>query len=278
MDYILMKNQSPKTEESYAVACKLFIRRFGDVPISSVSFDMAREWREWLGGWQSPDTIRNNIICLRMVLKFLRARGYPVLNYEEIPIQQREKKRVQYLTEEEVAAFITEMGKPCRGYAEMNRLRNVVIVRLLYATGIRNSELCRLNRDSIKNRTFTVVGKSKEEHISFIDTETECMIRHYLSKRVDNNNALFVSHITGNRINSAQLRNIFQVACERSERFKHIHPHTIRHSFATKMLQHKVDLRYIGELMGHQDLNTTKLYTHYSNPELKEIYDNATAY
>jgi integrase/recombinase XerC len=213
-----------------------------------------------------------------MVLKFLRARGYSVLNYEEIPVQQREKKRVAYLTEEEVEAFIQEVGAPCRGYAEINRIRNVVIVQLLYATGIRNSELCRLNRDSIKNRTFTVVGKSKEEHISFIDERTEQLIKLYLSKRTDNHNALFISHHTGNRINSAQLRTIFQFTCDRSDRFKNVHPHTIRHSFATKLLQHKVDLRYIGELMGHQDLNTTKIYTHYTNPHLKDIYDNATAY
>ncbi len=277
-DYILMKNQSPKTEEAYAIACKLLIRYIGDIPISSVTFDTVKGWREWLTGWQSQDTIRNNVICLRMVLKFMNYKGLSVLNYEEIPIQKRAKHKIEYLTEQEVKSFIAEVGSKFRGYSEMNRLRNQAIVTFLYATGIRNTELCMLNRNSIKNRTFTVVGKSKEERICFIDENAEKVLNKYLSQRTDSNIALFISHSTGNRISSSQLRNMFHVVCERSVRFKNVHPHTLRHSYATNLLQHEVDIRYIGDLMGHQDLNTTKIYTHYTNPKLKEIYDKAHAY
>lgn len=270
-----MKNLSPKTAESYAVASKHLIKKYGNIDISALTYKQVIEWYEWLLGWQTIDTAKNNISCVRMVLKYIRQRGVAVLNYEDIPVPQRQKRRIKYLTEKEVRDFINEVSQPHRGYSKNNRLRNKAIVTLLYATGIRNSELCALNRDSIKDRTFTVIGKSKSPHISFITEEVEKAINEYLLTRTDKNPALFVSGITGNRISSSMLRDMFQTICARSIQFKGIHPHTIRHSFGTKMLEKMVDLRYIGDLMGHADLNTTRMYTHYTNPQLREIYNNA---
>jgi integrase/recombinase XerD len=273
-DYIVMTNRSPKTEESYRGTCKLLIRRFGDVPLDALTFEAIRDWRNWLSTWQSNDTVRGNIICIRMVLKYMAKRGYKVLNYDEIPVAKREKRVIKYLDHLEMEAFIEEMGRPCRGYTLENRLRNVAIVRLLYATGLRNSELVALNRDSIKNRTFTVIGKSRDPRIGFIDSLAEAAIERYLATRNDKEKALFVSPQTGKRLTSDTLRKIFANICERSE-FDGIHPHTIRHSFATRLLERRVDLRYVGDLMGHVDLNTTRIYTHYTNPKLQEIYNNA---
>src|SRR5690606_21415614 len=138
------------------------------------------------------------------------------LNYEDIPVLEREKRTIKYLTEEELEEFILETKRPHRGYSEINRVRNYAILRLISATGIRNSEVCRLNRDDIKNRQFTVIGKSKDPHISFIDPRTQEAIDAYLALRTDRNPAMFISHISGNRINSKQLRDMFQGLCERS--------------------------------------------------------------
>lgn len=80
----------------------------------------------------------------------------------------------------------------------------------------------------------------------------------------------------GKRITSDTVRKIFQNACKRSD-FINVHPHTIRHSFATRLLDKEVDLRYIAELMGHESLDTTRIYTHISNPKLKKIYEKALA-
>lgn len=270
-----MKNLSPKTAESYEVAKLWLVRRFGDIDISTITYKQITDWYEWLCGWQSKDTARNNIICVRMVLKHLKYMGESVINFEEIPVPKREKRRIKFLTEAEIEEFIEEVGKPRRGYSKINAVRNVALLRFMASTGLRNTEICAMNRDTIQERTFTVVGKSKHPHISFIDSKTEQALREYLDTRTDSNNALFISHINGKRINSAQLRNLFATICQRSEKFKGIHPHTIRHSYGTKMLSKGVDLRYIGDLMGHEDLNTTRLYTHYANPKLKQIYDNA---
>lgn len=273
-DHIVMSNLSPKTEESYGVAGKLLVRFTGDVNICRFTFENARDWRRWLLEWQSNDTARGNIICLRMVLKFLRTRGYSVLDWESIPVAKRTKRTIRFLTQEEVAGFIREVSTRRRGYSEENRLRNIAIVTLLYATGLRNSELCSLDRDKIRNRTFTISGKSERERIGFIDESAENAIEDYLSVRSDNDKALFTSRQTGERITDDTIRKIFKNVCARSD-FKDVHPHTIRHSYATKLLEKEVDIRYIGDLMGHADLNTTKIYTHYSNPKLRAIYEKA---
>lgn len=273
-DYIVMSNLSKKTEESYTCASRLLINYFGNVPIESLDFTKIREFKIHLSSWQKPDTVRNNIICVRNVLRFAARRNLSVMRFDEIPVPKREKRTITYLTRAEVKEFIKVVNRKAVGYNTKNRLRNVAIVTLLYATGLRNSELCSLNRDSIKNKSFTVIGKSKNPRICFIDDTTQKSIDNYLKLRTDSEKALFISHNSGKRITPCTLRRVFENACKNS-RFENIHPHTIRHSFATDMLEHDVDLVYIADLLGHESLDTTKMYTHYASPKLREIYEKA---
>lgn len=92
-----------------------------------------------------------------------------------------------------------------------------------------------------------------------------------LELRTDKNPALFITNQTGKRLTPGNAQRIFRNLRQRCE-LGEIHPHTLRHSFATCMLAHGVDLCYIGDMMGHQSLDTTKMYTHYENPRLKKIH------
>lgn len=231
---------------------------------------------EHLSGWQRPDTARGNIVCLRAVIKLLKRKKEPVIDPEDIKVPKREKRSIYYLTEPEVREFISEVGRRQRGYSETNRLRNIAIAEVLFSSGIRVGELCRLNRNSIRNQQFVVVGKSKLPRPCFITERAEKSVSAYLDRRFDNESALFLSTQGGQRITPGTVRRIFQNACRNSE-FDGVHPHTLRHSFATYMLTRGVDLRFIGEIMGHESLDTTKIYTHYTNPQLKRIYDQAMA-
>lgn len=271
---IIAGGLSNKTFESYFYGEKLAVKYFSDVDITSLTPADVRGFYDHLLSWQKPDTARCNIVCLRAVIKLCWRNGLPVINPDLIKVPKREKRVIQYLTEPEIDAFIEVVGQRRKGYAEINRLRNIAIVELLSATGLRVSELCRLNRDSIKERQFTVVGKSKSPRICFITKRAEQALESYLSARNDNNRALFVSNETGERITTGTVRRIFQNACNRSE-FNGVHPHTIRHSFATTLLSHEVDIRYISDLMGHESLDTTKMYTHFTNPKLRSIYEMA---
>lgn len=274
LDYIAMKGQSKKTEEAYMAACAQLINRFSDIPITDLTFDDVRDWKIWLDKGRTPNTVRNYIINLRSVLRFLGRKNIPVLHPDNIPVPKREQKEMKYLNESEAREFIKIFARKSRGYSNANRLRNIAIGELLYATGLRNSELCSLNRDSIKNRTFTIIGKGSKPRIGFVDEGTLEIIGNYMSIRDDSNRAMFVSNQTKKRITPGTIRRIFESACAHSSYFNGVHPHTMRHSHATKLLVNRVDIRYVKEFMGHANLNTTAMYTHVVNEELREIYDH----
>ena len=266
---------SPKTAESYTYASKLASSYFGNIEVGSLRLEDIWHYYDHLLGWQKPDTARGNIICLRADIRLLKRRGEQVIDPDDIKVPKREKRIITYLTKTEVDALIEIVATRRRGYAEVNRLRNIAIVKLLYSTGVRISELCRLNRNSIRDRQFTVIGKSLEPRPCFITKDVEESIAQYLELRHDHEMALFISNQNGKRIKPGNVRRIFQRICKQSD-FNGVHPHTMRHSFATYMLEKDVDLIYISQMMGHKSLDTTRMYTHFTNPKLKRIYDNAT--
>lgn len=274
LDEMLMKNRSPKTEESYSNACRLLVRYFGDVPVSALEASKVRDWRIHLRTWQTSDTARGNVVCLRNVLRYLSSKSYGVMNFDEIPVPKREKRLIKYLDAQEIDDFIDAAGAPARGYSMELRMRNRAIVEVFAATGLRNNELCRLDRDTIRNRSFTVIGKSKDPRIGFINERAERAIGAYIALRNDNEKALFISPQTGQRITSDTVRRVFRNTSIRSG-MDGVTPRILRHSYATLMLEKEVDIIYVGDLLGHQSLDTTKIYTHYTNPKLRRIYEKA---
>lgn len=271
---IVAAGLSKKTFESYFYSEKLAVDFFGNVKIETITASDVRDYYAHLLTWQSPDTARGNIICLRAVLRYCKRKGADVLDIEDIKVPKREKRSVDYLTPVEMEEFIEVVAEHRRGYAEINRLRNVAIVKLFCATGLRVGELCKLNKNTIKNRQFTVVGKSKSPRVCFITEEVEDAIGEYLAQRTDSNPALFITNQTERRITPGGVRNIFKAACNRSD-FSGVHPHILRHSFATMLLDRGVDIAHIADLMGHESLDTTKQYTHIVNPKLRRVYENA---
>lgn len=270
---IIAGGLSPKTYDSYVISEKWAVDFFGNIPISKITTDGVRAYYSYLASWQQTNTIRNELMCLRAVLKFCHKKGFKVMDTDEIKIPKRQKKPVEYLEPSEVEEFIDLIGQKRRGYAKCNRIRNVAMVKLFWVSGIRVSELCALNRDSIKCRRFTVVGKSKNPRVCFVTEEVEDSIEEYLNTRTDNNEALFITKAE-KRITPHEVRTVFRSACARSEDFERVRPHMIRRSFATNLLNKGVDIRYIAELLGHESLETTRAYTHVSNQKLQKVYDS----
>lgn len=271
---VICRGLSDKTRESYLATQKLAVDFFADSPIDFIKIDDAQQFLLHLLKWQKRDTARGHLLQLRAVLRFATRRGWTNILADEIVIPKREKREIEYLTKAEVEEFIEVIEDPRRGYATINRARNVAIVEVLWSSGIRVSELCSLNRSSIRDREFVAIGKSKSPRPCFISEEAEEKLRSYLELRTDNSPALFVSNQNDQRITPCGVRRVFRFACDRSD-FKGVHPHTLRHSFATYMLSRGVDLRYISAMMGHESLDTTKIYTHYTNPQLRRVYEMA---
>jgi integrase/recombinase XerC len=162
--------------------------------------------------------------------------------------------------------------------------RDRAILETLYSTGIRVSELVALNMDDIDflGEVVHIRGKGKKERITPISSSALQAIQHYMefrNKRAQNNanfdsKVLFVNK-HGHRLSTRSVRRKMDKYLKMAGLDPAISPHTLRHSFATHMLNNGADLRSVQELLGHQSLSTTQVYTHLTTRKLKEVYDNA---
>lgn len=263
---------SQSTLDNYEYTARSLIRFFGDISLRRIKITDIAEWRTYVGSSCCSDTVGMRTSHLRRVLQYLKRHRYRVLDYSEIELPKRAKAKTKYLTATELEEFIDVVGRRCRGYSEINRLRNVAIVRLLATSGVRVGELCALNRNDIRNGSFEVVGKSKDPRLCFAGPLALRAIDDYLALRTDDSPALFLSNQgPRDRMTTDSVRRIFFFACLNS-RFENVTPHTIRHSFATKALDRGIDVRYVSEMLGHQNLNTTRRYTHCSNTKLQQLH------
>ena len=159
--------------------------------------------------------------------------------------------------------------------------RNLVIIRMLYATGLRVSELVniKLKDINISDRTIKVLGKGSKERIVVFGNNTKEALDNYLNRgrrEVDFHNSeyLFLNK-DGNKLSDRYVRKIIDDIIIKASIEMHVHPHMLRHTFATGMLNNGADLVSVKELLGHESLNTTSIYTHVSDEKIKEIYNMA---
>lgn len=272
LDVIVFSNQSKKTEENHRICQRALISYFGDIPMESLTFAMVRDWKLNLDKHRSAETVRNYIIKLRVVLAYLKARGINCLDPSTIPVPKRGDKVPDFISKDIVSDLITAVGKPMPGYARQNRLRNQALISLLYASGVRVSELCALDRDSLHDASFTIIGKGHKARLCFYDERTHQLLTAYLSSRTDNNPALFISFANGQRITAGNVQEIFRLARKKAHLSIPVHPHTLRHSFATDFLRNNGNMRYLQALLGHASLETTQMYSHVVDLDLEKAY------
>ena len=260
-DVIIFGNQSKKTEENHLVTMNNLIAYQGDIDIRNLTFDRVRDWKLDLDKGRSAETVRNYIIKLRVVLAYLQKRGIACLDPDSIPVPKRKDKVPQFLHKDQIAYIIDQTGS----------IRARAIVSLLYASGIRSSELCSLNKEDIHDDSFTVVGKGGKARLCFIDDRANLYLKMYLSTRDDHNPALFVAS-TKRRITNSNVQEIFRNLQKKTG--IPIHAHTLRHSFATNLLKNNANMRYVQVLLGHSSLETTQMYTHVVDEDLRKIYSD----
>lgn len=258
-DVIVFGNQSRKTEENHNIVKKNLVTFTNDIEIEDLTFSTVRDWKIALDKHRSPETVRNYIIKLRVVLAYLQKQGYDVLDPDTIPVPKRTDKVPDFVTKEDVARLIECTGK----------IRNKAIISLLYASGIRVSELCSLDIDSIRDNRFTIVGKGGKARLCFIDARTASLLKKYVRTRKDNHSALFVSN--KGRITPGTVQEIFKYARKKTG-LPNVHPHTMRHSFATNLLQGGIHIYSLSRLMGHASISTTQTYLHVTDIDLEKAY------
>ena len=275
-DVIVYKNQSAKTEEMNQCAMKSIVAFLGDIPIAELEFDQVRKWTTDLRKTRTSNTVRGYILKLRVVLKYLKARGYECLDAEAVGIPKRDSRVVDYLEVGEVEAMLHAVFQRGPGYSKFKRYRNRAIIALMFSAGLRNGELCNMERTQIKDGidSFTVIGKGNKPRVCFIDPVTHRYIDEYLALRDDPYPALFVSEQQKGRekINPGVVQMVVKNAATKAGLDKNIHPHTLRHSFATDLLRNNTNIVYVKELLGHASIQVTMTYTHVVDEDLHQIH------
>lgn len=228
----------------------------------------------------SKSTTARKLATLRSFYKFLVKRNYvqsnPVMS---IKTPKQDKKLPKFLEYEDIQRLL---NSPPRDH--WLGVRDRAILETLYSTGIRVSELVGLNMDDVDflGEVVHVRGKGKKERIAPIGSSALQAIQHYIelrNKRAANNDnfdsrVLFVNK-HGKRLSTRSVRRKMDKYLKTAGLDPAISPHTLRHSFATHMLNNGADLRSVQELLGHQSLSTTQVYTHLTTGKLKDVYDHA---
>jgi len=271
LDCILFRNQSRKTEENHIYAMKSLVRFCGDIELEALTFDIVRQWKSSMEARRlGSNTIRSYIIKLRVVLKYMTMKGIVCLNPDLVPIPQRQTKKVNFISPQDVLRLIGACEVP--GAKHINRLRNKAVVALLFSSGVRVSELCKLDKNDVREDFFSVVGKGGVLAPSFIDATARQHIDAYLKKRKDHNPALFVSDQRSYpRMTPDGVQEVFR----RLQRITglEVRPHVMRHSFATDLMRNGADIRYVQQLMHHKNIQTTAQYLHVVDAELHGLHN-----
>lgn len=150
-------------------------------------------------------------------------------------------------------------------------LRDALILEMLYSSGTRVSELTNIKIKDIDlaNRKIKILGKGNKERYVFYGTKCEKLLNQYLKN--NESEYLFINK-HGNKLNERTVRKIVDENAKKAGLALHVTPHTLRHTYATHLLNDGADLKSVGDLLGHENLSTTQIYTHISNERLREVY------
>ena len=271
------KNYSAHTIKNYLSDLDEFSRFLSGKDVESVDYLTVRKFLAQLRSRAiSKRSVARKLSSLRTFFRFLQRDGYIKSNpVGSVASPKMDKKLPIFLDEKSVQRLVTAPDqKTFRG------TRDRAILEALYSTGIRVSELIGIDIEDIDfiSGIVKVLGKGRKERLAPIGDKAVSAIREYMeyrNKKIrDDKKALFLNN-SGKRLTDRSVRRIVNKYINVLSGKEHISPHTLRHSFATHLLDRGADLRSVQELLGHKNLSTTQIYTHVTTERLKSVYDKA---
>ena len=256
------------------------LRQFGgylerlDLGYQDVTASDAREYVRLLMEKFKERSMLRKLSALRMFYDYLMRGGIIDYNpFEDISLKRNEKRLPSVLTEKEVARLLSLKGD------DFLSLRDHILFLFIYSTGARISEALSVDIFDIEwsERRIWITGKGNKQRFLFLNKSVVSELRDYVARReayLDGHecDALFIGK-NKERLTFSSAHLIFNNARNVLSLDKNLSPHTLRHSFATHMLDHGADIRFIQELLGHESISTTQIYTHVSSKKLKKVYD-----
>lgn len=287
------KGSSLKTVNNYGRYLDRFFTfsKIGDA--KDITDDAVREFRLNLNRspgvhikGQSRGTMKKNtqnyhLIALRRFLKYMMKREITSLSPDRIELAKVGQRELELISAAELTRLL---AAPTTGDGadEVKALRDKAILELFFSTGLRLAELCSLNRDlDLSKDEFSIRGKGEKVRVVFLSDSAKEAIKKYLAKRTDMDEPLF-RQVSNNKSKSSQKdsdrltprsieRMVKQYAIKAGISRK-VTPHVLRHSFATDLLENGADIRSVQVMLGHANIQTTQVYTHVTDKQLREIH------
>ncbi len=269
------KNVSPHTGRGYQSDLEQFADFFGDADPSGIGHQDLRRYLGHLIGLKiRRSSLARKLSAIRSFFKYLNCTGVLQNNPARLIATPRQDRRLPAVLTVDDALRL--MNAP--NGDDASELRDRAVLETLYSTGIRASELVGIDRDDIdrRDRLIRIRGKGRKERIVPVGEKALAAIdAYYAQKPFPAKDAAVFSGPSGKRLTARTVQRILYNYRKKLDLSQKASPHTLRHSFATHLLESGADLRAIQELLGHASLSTTQRYTHLNLDALMETYDKA---
>lgn len=293
LEYLTIERQvSPYTVRNYRFYLDKFTtwikKSYPDVGLTEVTPKMLKQYRVYLarkkdsrGKYLAPVTQGYYVIAIRSLLKYLLKQDYEVVSPERLELPKGKGHSIKFLDYDMVERMITQAN-----LEDIRGLRDRAIMETLFSTGLRVSELVSLNKATVNldTKEFGVMGKGRKVRVVFLSSRAAHWIERYLRERNDHYGPLFISHGRKAAIDDPKADEKLRLTTRTVQRIIRkygllahlpfeVTPHVMRHSFATDLLSHGAGLRDVQEMLGHKNIATTQIYTHVTNPQLKNVHE-----
>lgn len=251
-------NYSQKTIKAYSGVYKDIYRKFKR-PLRDITED---ELKEYLYQKTKAGLASQTIALAANAINFLYVKLYKRLDFKKLSHPRKTHTLPTVLTKNEVERILEQTKNP----------KHRLMLGLAYGAGLRVSEMVNLRVRDIDTGELTVIvrqGKGKKDRLTVLSPRLVSGLREFLIGK--NANQYVFESERGGKLTTTTAQKIFQQCLKKSGIAKPATFHSLRHSFATHLLENGVDVRYVQELLGHSNIRTTQIYTHVTNPSLKNI-------
>lgn len=272
LEYLENKNYSEYTISNYTKDLDDFEKFINKKSIEEIDYQLLRKYLTYLYEKKySKKTIARKISTLKSYFKYLlkikKIDNNPMILIKTPKLDKKLPKFLSYDDLEKILSIpdtTTFLGK-----------RDILILELLYSTGVRVSELVniKINDINMSENTILILGKGSKERYVLFGNKAKNLILDYLKEKDLKSDYLIVNRY-GDKITDRAIRKIIDKILLKASLSYKISPHTLRHTFATHMLDSGADIEIVKELLGHESLSTTQIYTHVTNESLKKVYDS----
>ncbi len=271
LDYLKYeKGFSDYTIKSYETD----LREFYDFALEDkIDIELVRKYlRKLYENKYSSRSISRKVSSLKSYFKYLESEGIIKDNFMRLISNPKiEKTLPNYLNYEDLEKLLAFPDR-----SNKYGLRDALILEMLYSSGVRVSELAnmKLNDIDFKERKILILGKGNKERYVYYGSKCAELLDKYLKLDHRDSPYLLIGK-RSDRLNEREIRSIVTDTAKKAGIEVHVSPHTLRHTYATHMLNDGADLKSVGDLLGHESLSTTQIYTHVSNERLRQVYLSA---